>query len=137
MVFIYQRAAISWGSKKQPTIALSSTEAEIVAAWSELRDRRRRFEPDDKKDLLVEQCRQVWDDWWTERLAKNLTAGQRGKTKSQKTSIFSASIIKTYGSKRMVCGLLEKGFPWARAADREAADADVAAAAVGGAGLPG
>ena len=25
-------AAISWGSKKQPTIALSSTEAEIVAA---------------------------------------------------------------------------------------------------------
>ena len=29
---MYQRAAISWGSKKQPTIALSSTEAEIVAA---------------------------------------------------------------------------------------------------------
>ena len=29
---MYQRAAINWGSKKQPTIALSSTEAEIVAA---------------------------------------------------------------------------------------------------------
>ena len=32
MVFMYQTAAISWGSKKQATIALSSTEAEIVAA---------------------------------------------------------------------------------------------------------
>ena len=31
-VFIYQKAAISWGSKKQATIALSSTEAEIVSA---------------------------------------------------------------------------------------------------------
>ena len=30
-VFLYQTCAISWGSKKQPTIALSSTEAEIVA----------------------------------------------------------------------------------------------------------
>ena len=29
---MFQRAAISWGSKKQPTVALSSTEAEIVAA---------------------------------------------------------------------------------------------------------
>ena len=29
---MYQSAAISWGSKKQATIALSSTEAEIVAA---------------------------------------------------------------------------------------------------------
>ena len=29
---MFQRAAISWGSKKQPTISLSSTEAEIVAA---------------------------------------------------------------------------------------------------------
>ena len=32
MVFMYQSAAISWGSKKQPTVALSSAEAEIVAA---------------------------------------------------------------------------------------------------------
>ena len=32
MVFMFQTAAISWGSKKQATIALSSTEAEIVAA---------------------------------------------------------------------------------------------------------
>eukprot|EP00965_Chrysotila_dentata_P184180 6081013-Pleurochrysis_carterae.AAC.1 len=31
-VFIYERAAITWSSKKQPTIALSSCEAEIVAA---------------------------------------------------------------------------------------------------------
>jgi hypothetical protein len=31
-VFKYQRAAISWGSRKQATIALSSCEAEIVAA---------------------------------------------------------------------------------------------------------
>jgi len=31
-VFTYNSAAISWGSKKQPTIALSSCEAEIVAA---------------------------------------------------------------------------------------------------------
>ena len=31
-VFQYSRAAISWGCKKQPTIALSSCEAEIVAA---------------------------------------------------------------------------------------------------------
>ena len=30
-VFVYQNAAISWGSKKQATIALSSTEAEIVS----------------------------------------------------------------------------------------------------------
>ena len=29
---MYQTAAISWGSKKQATVALSSTEAEIVAA---------------------------------------------------------------------------------------------------------
>ena len=31
-VFLYSTAAISWGSKKQATIALSSCEAEIVAA---------------------------------------------------------------------------------------------------------
>ena len=31
-MFQYSRAAISWGCKKQPTIALSSCEAEIVAA---------------------------------------------------------------------------------------------------------
>jgi hypothetical protein len=31
-VFVYQKAAISWGSKKQATVALSSTEAEIVSA---------------------------------------------------------------------------------------------------------
>eukprot|EP00965_Chrysotila_dentata_P164434 5429220-Pleurochrysis_carterae.AAC.1 len=31
-VFIYGQAAISWASKKQPTVALSSCEAEIVAA---------------------------------------------------------------------------------------------------------
>ena len=31
-VFCFQRAAVSWGSKKQPTVALSSTEAEIMAA---------------------------------------------------------------------------------------------------------
>ena len=31
-VFNYCSACISWGSKKQPTIALSSCEAEIVAA---------------------------------------------------------------------------------------------------------
>ena len=31
-VFRWQLAAISWASKKQPTIALSSTEAEVVAA---------------------------------------------------------------------------------------------------------
>jgi hypothetical protein len=31
-VFVFQRAAVSWGSKKQPTVALSSTEAEIMAA---------------------------------------------------------------------------------------------------------
>ena len=29
---MYMNAAISWGSRKQPTIALSSCEAEIVAA---------------------------------------------------------------------------------------------------------
>ena len=29
---MYKRAAISWGSKKQATVALSSTEAEIVSA---------------------------------------------------------------------------------------------------------
>ena len=32
MVFDYCSAAISWSSKKQPTIALSSCEAEIMAA---------------------------------------------------------------------------------------------------------
>jgi len=31
-VFLWNYAAISWASKKQPTIALSSTEAEVVAA---------------------------------------------------------------------------------------------------------
>eukprot|EP00965_Chrysotila_dentata_P102100 3370396-Pleurochrysis_carterae.AAC.1 len=31
-VFTYNMAAISWSSKKQPTVALSSCEAEIVAA---------------------------------------------------------------------------------------------------------
>eukprot|EP00965_Chrysotila_dentata_P051381 1703759-Pleurochrysis_carterae.AAC.1 len=31
-VFTYNRAAISWSSKKQATVALSSCEAEIVAA---------------------------------------------------------------------------------------------------------
>eukprot|EP00965_Chrysotila_dentata_P230366 6197734-Pleurochrysis_carterae.AAC.1 len=31
-VFIYGQAAITWSSKKQPTVALSSCEAEIVAA---------------------------------------------------------------------------------------------------------
>jgi hypothetical protein len=31
-VFKYMTAAISWGSKKQPTVALSSCEAEIMAA---------------------------------------------------------------------------------------------------------
>eukprot|EP00965_Chrysotila_dentata_P075475 2492446-Pleurochrysis_carterae.AAC.1 len=31
-VFMHGRAAISWSSKKQPTVALSSCEAEIVAA---------------------------------------------------------------------------------------------------------
>eukprot|EP00965_Chrysotila_dentata_P075445 2491522-Pleurochrysis_carterae.AAC.1 len=31
-VFIYGQAAVSWASKKQPTVALSSCEAEIVAA---------------------------------------------------------------------------------------------------------
>jgi len=31
-VFMYNSAAISWGSKKQATIALSSCEAEIMAA---------------------------------------------------------------------------------------------------------
>ena len=31
-VFLWNYAAISWASKKQPTIALSSTEAEIMAA---------------------------------------------------------------------------------------------------------
>eukprot|EP00965_Chrysotila_dentata_P213517 6187665-Pleurochrysis_carterae.AAC.1 len=31
-VFMYNRAAISWSSKKQATVALSSCEAEIVAA---------------------------------------------------------------------------------------------------------
>ena len=32
MQFLWNYAAISWASKKQPTIALSSTEAEVVAA---------------------------------------------------------------------------------------------------------
>eukprot|EP00965_Chrysotila_dentata_P012988 429000-Pleurochrysis_carterae.AAC.1 len=31
-VFIYGQAAVSWASKKQPTVALSSCEAKIVAA---------------------------------------------------------------------------------------------------------
>jgi hypothetical protein len=31
-VFMLNEAAISWGSKKQATVALSSTEAEVVAA---------------------------------------------------------------------------------------------------------
>eukprot|EP00965_Chrysotila_dentata_P179354 5922885-Pleurochrysis_carterae.AAC.1 len=31
-VFIYNQAAISWASKKQPSDALSSCEAEIIAA---------------------------------------------------------------------------------------------------------
>eukprot|EP00965_Chrysotila_dentata_P012615 416146-Pleurochrysis_carterae.AAC.2 len=31
-VFLYGQAAISWASKKQPTVALSSCEAEIIAA---------------------------------------------------------------------------------------------------------
>eukprot|EP00965_Chrysotila_dentata_P022323 738209-Pleurochrysis_carterae.AAC.1 len=31
-VFMYNRAAISWASKKQPSVALSSCEAEIIAA---------------------------------------------------------------------------------------------------------
>eukprot|EP00965_Chrysotila_dentata_P015562 515227-Pleurochrysis_carterae.AAC.1 len=31
-VFIYNRAAISWASKKQASVSLSSCEAEIVAA---------------------------------------------------------------------------------------------------------
>eukprot|EP00965_Chrysotila_dentata_P007619 248235-Pleurochrysis_carterae.AAC.1 len=31
-VFLYGQAAVSWASKKQPTVALSSCEAEIVAA---------------------------------------------------------------------------------------------------------
>eukprot|EP00965_Chrysotila_dentata_P240813 6203928-Pleurochrysis_carterae.AAC.1 len=31
-VFLYGRAAITWSSKKQPTVALSSCEAEIIAA---------------------------------------------------------------------------------------------------------
>eukprot|EP00965_Chrysotila_dentata_P008669 281752-Pleurochrysis_carterae.AAC.2 len=32
-VFLYGQAAISWASKKQPTVALSSCEAEIIAAF--------------------------------------------------------------------------------------------------------
>ena len=35
---MYHRAAISWGSKSQPTIALSSTEAEIMAASTAAKD---------------------------------------------------------------------------------------------------
>ena len=31
-VFMFSQAAISWGSKKQVTVALSSCEAEIMAA---------------------------------------------------------------------------------------------------------
>eukprot|EP00965_Chrysotila_dentata_P032602 1086462-Pleurochrysis_carterae.AAC.1 len=31
-VFMYNQAAISWASKKQPSVALSSCEAEIIAA---------------------------------------------------------------------------------------------------------
>ena len=31
MVYTYQTAAVSWASKKQDSVALSSTEAEIVA----------------------------------------------------------------------------------------------------------
>eukprot|EP00965_Chrysotila_dentata_P165108 5452209-Pleurochrysis_carterae.AAC.3 len=31
-VFMYNKAAISWSSKKQPSVALSSCEAEIIAA---------------------------------------------------------------------------------------------------------
>eukprot|EP00965_Chrysotila_dentata_P005825 191790-Pleurochrysis_carterae.AAC.1 len=31
-VFMYGRAAITWSSKKQPSVALSSCEAEIIAA---------------------------------------------------------------------------------------------------------
>eukprot|EP00965_Chrysotila_dentata_P063085 2090098-Pleurochrysis_carterae.AAC.1 len=31
-VFMYTQAAISWSSKKQPSVALSSCEAEIIAA---------------------------------------------------------------------------------------------------------
>ena len=31
-VFKYNSAAINWGSKKQPSVALSSCEAEIMAA---------------------------------------------------------------------------------------------------------
>eukprot|EP00965_Chrysotila_dentata_P097168 3211645-Pleurochrysis_carterae.AAC.1 len=31
-VFMYGRAAITWNSKKQPSVALSSCEAEIIAA---------------------------------------------------------------------------------------------------------
>eukprot|EP00965_Chrysotila_dentata_P164279 5424651-Pleurochrysis_carterae.AAC.1 len=31
-VFMYNQAAISWSSKKQPSVALSSCEAEIIAA---------------------------------------------------------------------------------------------------------
>eukprot|EP00965_Chrysotila_dentata_P046381 1541226-Pleurochrysis_carterae.AAC.1 len=31
-IFMYNPAAISWASKKQPSVALSSCEAEIIAA---------------------------------------------------------------------------------------------------------
>ena len=48
-LFTMAKAAISWGSKKQPSIALSSCEAEIMAAL-----------PDGSRDLLMAQFKSLF-----------------------------------------------------------------------------
>jgi hypothetical protein len=65
-VFVLNRAAVSWGSKKQKTVALSSCEAEIVAASEAGKDA-----------VLTASCFALREDVHTGGAARNVVAPPR------------------------------------------------------------
>ncbi len=74
---------------------------------------RRKIEPKDSKaidDTAV--VAKVWNNWCHTWLAEELTTEQETYRMSQKTSIFSAWIFKTYGCKYFVLGLIQTGLSW-------------------------
>jgi hypothetical protein len=89
------------------------TEHEIVESWQELFRRRRAVQSNDTEVADETQVKSVWKDWCADWLEHELRPDQMLLRPSQKTSIFNVWVRKTYGSKHVLCGLLETGLTWA------------------------
>ena len=83
--------------------------AKVIANIQKALEHRRTFCADNEM-LSQDDVAKIFTRWMHDFIATELRSDQQAKKESQKTSIFSAWVRNTFGSKAFLCAILQNGF---------------------------